>query len=267
MKEADKQVQSNIFEGMTSIRAVLKSLETGQPGYDRKIVSVYFDESKKKARAGELSYIKAMSYKYGFEVVGLPSVQIDEMALGNSHGGLLMKTMSRTIPELSATAINSCVPEENRFFVMLEGIEDPYNFGYALRSLYAAGVSAVILTKRNWMTAAGVVCRASAGASELVPMFQADQELCITTMRELNVKIICADMKNSSSIYDANLKYPLFLAIGGEKRGLSRELLDAADEIIRLEYGRDFPAALSAASAATIAGFEIMRRNLPNIHL
>lgn len=266
MKEADKQAESNIFEGMTSIRAVLKAIESGQPGYDRKIISVYFDESKKKARAGELSYIKAMSYKYGFEVIGLPSVQIDEMALGNSHGGLLMETTPRTILELSVEAINACIPEENRFFVMLEGIEDPYNFGYALRSLYAAGVSAVILTKRNWMTAAGVVCRASAGASELVPMFQANQELCISTMHALKTRIICADMKNSTSIYDANLNFPLFLAIGGEKRGLSRELLDSADEIIRLEYGRDFPAALSAASAATIAGFEIMRRNLPLIH-
>ena len=81
-------------------------------------------------------------------------------------------------------------------------------------------------------------------------------------MKELGVRMICADMKDSISIYDADLSYPLFLAIGGEKRGLSRELLDAADQIIRLEYGREFPAALSAASAATIAGFEIMRRNM-----
>lgn len=262
MKEAEKQIASNIFEGMTSIRAVLSAIESHQPYYDRKIISVFYDESKKKARAGELSYIKAMSYKHGFDVVGLSSVQIDEMAMGNTHGGLLMKTTSRTIPELSAEAVNAIIPEEKRFFVMLEGIEDPYNFGYALRSLYAAGVSSVILTKRNWMTAAGVVCRASAGASEIVPMFQAEQELCISTMRELNVKIICADMKDSISIYDSDLNYPLFLAIGGEKRGLSREILDAADQIVRLEYGRDFPAALSAASAATVAGFEIMRRNL-----
>lgn len=266
MKEAEKQVESNIFEGMTSIRAVLKSIESADPDYDRKIISVYYDESKKKARASELSYIKAMSYKYGFEVAALPSVQIDEMALGNTHGGLLMKTTARTIPELSPIAIDSRIPKDKRFFVMLEGIEDPYNFGYALRSLYAAGVSAVILTKRNWMTAAGVVCRASAGASELVPMYQAEQDLCISTMHDLGVRIICADMKNSVSIYEANLAFPLFLAIGGEKRGLSRELLDAADEIVRLEYGRDFPAALSAASAATIAGFEVMRRNMQNIH-
>ncbi len=262
MKESEKQVESNIFEGMTSIRAVLHSIESEKPYYNRKIVSVLCDETKKKARQGELSYIKAMSYKHDFELKFVPKEQIDSLALGNSHGGLLMETTPREIPELSTDAINSIIPKKKRFFAMLEGIEDPYNFGYALRSLWAAGVSSVILTKRNWMTAAGVVCRASAGASELMPMFQADQSLCISTMNELGIRIICTDMKDSISIYDANLSYPLFLAIGGEKRGLSRELLDAADQIVRLEYGRDFPAALSAASAATIAGFEVMRRNM-----
>lgn len=262
MKEAEKQVESNIFEGMTSIRAVLKAIESERSDYNRKIISVLCAESKKNARSGELSYIKAMSYKHNFSLKILPDREIDQLALGNTHGGLLMETTSRQIPELSVEAINSVIPAERRFFAMLEGIEDPYNFGYAMRSLYAAGVSSVILTKRNWMSAAGVVCRASAGASELVPLFQADQSLCISTMNELGVKIVCADMKNSISIYEADLNFPLFLAIGGEKRGLSRELLSSANQIIRLEYGRDFPAALSAASAATIAAFEILRRNL-----
>lgn len=261
MKEADKQIESNIFEGMTSIRAVLKSVESADFPYDRKIISVMCDENKKKSRAAELSYIKAMSYKHNFTLEFVSEKTINELALGNSHGGLLMTTTPRSIPEFSSAEIASMPTENKRFFVMLEGIEDPYNFGYALRSLYAAGVSAVILTKRNWMTAAGVVCRASAGASELVPMYQAEQSLCISTMKENGIRIVCADMKNSTSIYEANLDFPLFLAIGGEKRGLSRELLDSADEIIRLEYGRDFPAALSAASASTIAAFEIMRRN------
>ncbi len=32
---------------------------------------------------------------------------------------------------------------------MLEGIEDPYNFGYAVRSLYAAGADAIVLSPQS----------------------------------------------------------------------------------------------------------------------
>lgn len=261
MKEADKLAigENLIFEGMTSIRAVIAAIESGKS--DRKIVRVLVAESRERARAKELSYIKAMSYKYGFGVESVPDAEIDSLALGASHGGLLLEATSRTIPMLTLDAL-AAYPENERFFVMIEGIEDPYNFGYALRSLYAAGADAVILSPRNWMSAAGIVCRASAGAAELCDTYVCNSCAdCAKMMKTLGVKIVCADMKNSVSIYDADLKKPLFLAVGGERRGLSRELLDAADTIVRLDYGRDFPAALSAASAAAVAGFEVLRQN------
>ncbi len=261
MREADKLAigENLIFEGMTSIRAVLSAIESGKS--DRKILRVLVAKSRQKARAKELSYLKAMSYKHGFEILTVSDEEIDSIVLGSSHGGLLLEASARTISTLCAEDITK-IPEDERFFVMIEGIEDPYNFGYALRSLYAAGASGVILSPRNWMSVAGIVCRASAGASELCDTYICENPAeCANIMKSLGVKIICADMKNSVSIYDADLKKPLFLAIGGEKRGLSRELLDAADSVIRLDYGRDFPAALSAASAAAVAGFEILRQN------
>ncbi len=262
MREADKLAigENLIFEGMTSIRAVIKAVESGAS--DRRFLRVMVAESKTKARAKELSYLRAMSYKYNFPIEILSDDDLDKLALGASHGGLLLEATARTIKPLCADGLRE-IPENERFFVMIEGIEDPYNFGYALRSLYAAGCSAVILSPRNWMSAAGIVCRASAGASELIESFVCDSPMeCAKLMRELGIKIVCCDMKDSVSIYECELKKPIFLAIGGEKRGLSRELLDNADAVVRLDYGRDFPAALSAASAASIAAFEILRQNL-----
>jgi 23S rRNA (guanosine2251-2'-O)-methyltransferase len=63
------------------------------------------------------------------------------------------------------------------------------------------------------------------------------------------------------SIYDANLVKPLLLVVGGEKRGISRTILDQADQIIRIDYGRSFNGSLSAASAATVIAFEVLRQN------
>ncbi|MBE6611179.1 MAG: RNA methyltransferase [Ruminococcaceae bacterium] len=262
MKESEKlSIGDNlIFEGMTSIRAVLDAIRSCKS--DRRIIRVMVAESKQKSRAKELSYLRAMSHQYDFPIEVLPDESFDQLTLGASHGGLLMETTARTIPMLSEDILSG-IDEKNRFFVMIEGIEDPYNFGYALRSLYAAGCTAVILSPRNWMSAAGIVCRASAGASELADTFICSSPAdCAKIMQNLGVKIVCCDMKDSVSIYNADLKKPLFLAVGGEKRGLSRELLNAADAVVRLDYGREFKNALSAASAAAIAGFEVVRQNL-----
>ena len=58
------------------------------------------------------------------------------------------------------------------------------------------------------------------------------------------------------------VKKPLFLVIGGEKRGISSSLLSSADIIVRIDYASNFKGSLSAASSAAIIGFEIMRQNV-----
>ncbi len=144
---------------------------------------------------------------------------------------------------------------------MLDGIEDPFNFGYAVRVLYAAGADGLVVRPRNWTSAAGVVARASAGASELIPIAVAETALdAATALRTQGLTIACTVHKQSISIYNANLTIPLFLVIGGEKRGITRSFLDKADLLLHIPYGRAFAQSLGAASAAAILGFEIMRQ-------
>ena len=179
------------------------------------------------------------------------------MTIGNTHGGIIALCGERSYPVLKPENI-----VKDGFYAIIEGIEDPYNFGYSLRSLYAAGVDGIILTERNWMGCAGVVARASAGASEQFTMYVSDPCEAVKTFKSSGYKIICADKDNSESIYKTDLKKPLLLVIGGEKRGISSAVLEEADKRVHIDYGRDFPLALSAASASAIIAFEIMRQNM-----
>lgn len=253
-KELENRQSSALFEGMTSLRAVLYAMENGIG--DRRIVSLKFDRSKQEKKRGELSFIRKMSEIHGFSVELADPSDIDSISLGTSHGGVIFECTDRTIPALSAEEI---VP--GGFYVMIEGIEDPYNFGYALRSLYAAGIDGAVLTPRNWMSAAGVVCRSSAGASERIPLYISDAEEAVGLFRSRGYKTVCAGIRDSVSSFDADLKKPIFLIVGGERRGISSKVLKLADETVRLDYGRDFPGSLSAASAASILGYEVLRQN------
>ena len=80
--------------------------------------------------------------------------------------------------------------------------------------------------------------------------------------KECGYKAVAAGIRDSVSAFDADLKRPVFLIVGGEKRGISRAVLDECDAVVRLEYGREFRASLSAASAASILAYEVLRQNI-----
>lgn len=254
-KEESRYADAVIFEGMTSLRAVIRAME--EKISDRRILRVIVDEAKKHSRAKELSWLSYKSRELGFTIDYTDGAYINTLTVGSSHGGIIFECTDRTIPSLSEEADIS-----GGFFVMLEGIEDPYNFGYALRSLYSCGADGVILSPRNWMSASGVVCRSSAGASELLRAYVCDSFDSVQMFRNRGYKIVCAGIRDSVSSFDADLSKPLLLIVGGEKRGISRALLDMADIIVRIDYGREFAGSLSAASAASILGYEVMRQDL-----
>ena len=255
-KEYERFTDSTFFEGLVSLRVLIANAEE-QNENSRDILEVYYDRNRAKKEKKEAAWLSHRAQALGFLLTLTDRSQIDAIAVGNTHGGILACCGSRQIPAVDS----SLLPVENGFYVMLAGIEDPYNFGYALRSLYAAGVDGVILGEHNWMSAAGVVCRASAGASERLPMWIGSDVETVTHFRRCGYTIVCADLRESVPLHDATIKKPVFLIVGGEKRGISRTVLKLSDLRVAIEYARPFDASLSAASAATVVAYEIFRQN------
>ena len=248
----------NIFEGMTSISAIIQKNEEKATDA-RKIRRILFDSAKADSKQRELCFLKRKAKEHGFSLEFSTHEEIDKYSTGNTHGGIIAFCEEREIPDLKQNA--ECI-KKNGVYILLDGIEDPYNFGYALRSIYASGADGVILSRRNWMSVAGIVAKSSAGTSELIDMFLADHEEAFDVMKTLGYRIVAAGIRDSVSMYEADFQKPLLMIVGGEKRGISSSLLSKADQIVRIEYGRSFRGSLSAASAATILAYEIYRQNM-----
>lgn len=253
-KETTKFTESDIMEGMSSISAVIKAIEAGKT--DRRIRTVFVDKSKKDSKRREIAFLSHKARELDFALEYTDAQSLSEITTGSSHGGIVAFCSPRSIPALSADMI---VPDG--VYYMLDGVEDPYNFGYSVRSIYAAGGSGIILSPRNWMGVAGVVARSSAGSSELIDMFVSEPEEAVDLFKSLGYKIICAGIRDSESIFDTDLQKPLFVVLGGEKRGISRAILDKADTVVRIDYGNDFNGSLSTAAASAVFAFEIFRAN------
>ena len=243
----------DIFEGMTSISAVIKAISEGSNS--RQIIAVLYDDSRAEKKQRELSFIKRMSSIIGYELLGVESDKILQLTSGETHGGFVAVTTKRILSDDLTSIMDT-----GSFFALVDGVEDPYNFGYSVRSLYAAGVDGIILPKRNWMEFAGVVSRSSAGTSELASIVACDTYEAAKAFKNKGFKVVCASIRDSVSICDFDFTEPVLLIVGGEKRGISRKLLDLADANVRIDYGRDFMGSLPTASAVSVIAFEIVRQ-------
>ncbi len=239
--------QQSWLEGAISIEAVLQ-------GRNRDIEVVYVQPGKwNRDRARLLQRLK----QAGIPVEQVTAEFIEEKAGGKSHGGMIAQAGSRRFVSLAGLVEGVAAP----FVVMLDGFEDPFNFGQAVRTLYAAGVDGVVVRPRNWLTATDVVARASAGASELVTMAVAETAVAAAAFfRERGLVVACTAVNNSQPLHEADLTVPLFLLIGGEKRGITRSFLNQADLRLQIPYGRQFKRSLGAAASAAIIGYEVMRQ-------
>ncbi|MBO7273265.1 MAG: hypothetical protein J6V22_00265, partial [Clostridia bacterium] len=97
LKEEQRFAASDILEGMTSISALLNSNGVN----DRKIEKILIDRAKRKSKSAQIGFLTAKSHELGFPVEFVDSAEIDVLAVGNTHGGILALCSARTIPTLT----------------------------------------------------------------------------------------------------------------------------------------------------------------------
>ncbi len=235
------------LEGQIAVEAAIKA-------QSRPVEAVFLRDGRWD---GRLRRLKQTAVSANIPVERKPAFFFEENASGKSHGGVLAQVGSRSFTTLNALLTG----QDDPFIVMLDGIEDPFNFGQAIRALYAAGVTGLVVRPRNWMSAASVVARSSAGASEWMQTAVADTALeAASYFHSRGLQIACTARENGTSIFNADLTKPIFLLIGGEKRGITRSFVEKADLRLHIPYQRNFEYSLGAAASTAVIAFELLRQ-------
>lgn len=238
-----------LLEGWLSIQA---ALDAGS----RPIHQLCLDEGKRYD--WRLNQLARQAAAAGIHLSYRPRADIDELASGTSHGGMVAVVGERRFVSLAGLL----EADAAAFIIMLDGVEDPYNFGGAIRALYAAGAHGLVVRPRNWTSASAIVGRASAGASERIKLAIAQNAAEAAGFFRARGLLIAqtANTDDATALFAADLTQPLFLLIGGERRGLTRSLPQRTDMQLRIPYGREFSGSLGTISAAAIIAFEVMRQ-------
>src|SRR6478609_10572412 len=104
----------------------------------------------------------------GVAVRFLGRPELDRMAGNNAHQCVVAVTSGKQYNHLDDVV--AAKRGQYSLVVVLDGVEDPHNLGAILRTTDAAGADGVVIPERRAAGITGTVAKASAGASEYLPV-------------------------------------------------------------------------------------------------
>jgi predicted rRNA methylase len=117
------------------------------------------------------------------------------------------------------------------FFIMLDEIEDPHNFGAILRTAAAFSIDGIIISKRNQVPVNSTVAKVSVGGIAYIPVCRVESLLsALSVLKENNFKIISTICNEDATEYNKLVSNSsICLIFGNEHRGIREKILKKAD--------------------------------------
>ena len=151
---------------------------------------------------------------------------------------------------------------KNPLLIVLDRITDVRNFGAIVRTAECAGVDAIVVPSRGAAQISSDAMKTSAGALNHVPICRAfDLSKTLDVLKQSGINLVACTEKTAQSVYDADLTPPLAIILGSEEDGISKEIMQMADQKAKIPImGR--VESLNVSTSAGIIIYEALRQRL-----
>ena len=196
--------------------------------------------------------------RIGVPVRFLQRTELDRMAGNAAHQGVVAVTSAKQYSDLDD--VIGAKRGRYSFIVVLDGVEDPHNLGAVLRTADAAGADGVIIPERRAAPVTGTVTKASAGASEYLPLAKVTNiARTVEELKERNIWTVGLD-ERSQQPYDAiDYNMDCALVLGAEGKGLHDLVKKKCDFLVSIPMLGKVPS-LNVSVAGAIVMYELVRQ-------
>jgi 23S rRNA (guanosine2251-2'-O)-methyltransferase len=219
----------------------------------------------RERRDERLERLIALCREAGVRVALEPRDQLTRLARTDAHQGVLAVVRERKFLGIEDLLAPS---EEGRykFFLALDGVEDPHNLGALLRTADGAGVDGVVLPERRSAPVTATVAKTSAGASEHVRIARVTNLVrSLEQMKKRNVWILGLDERGTPDYTDFDFKCDCVLVLGREGAGLHDLVKKTCDHLLRIPMAGQV-SSLNVSVAGAVVMYEAMRqRKAPKV--
>jgi 23S rRNA (guanosine2251-2'-O)-methyltransferase len=204
---------------------------------------------------GRLAGLASMAETNHIPVRWVEKSELTQLARGTYHQGAVCEA-----PALALTPFEQLADGTNRLILALDGVQDPQNFGATVRSAVGLAGAAVLWGENASAPLTAAMSRASAGAVEHATLCRVPS---LTTALErlvgLGFSVVGLDAHATTPLKDVNLAGPTVLVIGGEGRGIGRQVRKTCTQLATLVQPRVIDS-LNASVAAALALYEAERQ-------
>jgi len=195
----------------------------------------------------------------GIRVALEPRDQLTRLARTDAHQGVLAIVRERQFLGIE-DLLTRKEEEQHRFFLALDGIEDPHNLGALLRTADGAGVDGVILPERRSAPVTATVAKTSAGASEHVRIARVTNLVrSLEQMKQKHVWVLGLDERGTPDYTEFDFKTDCVLVLGREGAGLHDLVKKTCDHLLRIPMAGQV-SSLNVSVAGAVVMYEAMRQ-------
>jgi 23S rRNA (guanosine2251-2'-O)-methyltransferase len=188
--------------------------------------------------------------------------QLTRRAGTDAHQGVLALVRERaflTIEDLLSP--KNRTTDAPRFFLALDGVEDPHNLGALIRTADGAGVDGIILPERRSAPVSATVAKTSAGASEHVRIARVTNLVrSLEQMKQANVWVLGLDERGAPDYTEFDFRSTdCVLVLGREGAGLHDLVKKTCDHLLRIPMLGQV-SSLNVSVAGAVVMYEAMRQ-------
>ncbi len=207
-----------------------------------------------------LQSILDLASKRRIPVVFATREALQQMARGRLHQNVV--GIVKEIPYVDIGEILShCSKEgEKPLLVILDGIQDPQNFGSLIRTALGCGVHGLIIPKDRAVGITPAVMKASAGAAAHLPIARVVNIAATADgLKKEGIWVYGASGEARDLIYDLDLNVDLAIVIGAEEKGIRPLVKKKCDRLFSIPMRGPLSSFNASVSGGMIL-YEAMRQ-------
>ena len=230
---------------------VMEAVKTG-----KKLEKVLFKQGLEGPQFRELmELLKIREIPFQF----VPVEKLNRSVRG-AHQGVLAYMSQIDYVDLEQLVNDALGMSENPVLMILDGVSDVRNLGAIARSLECAGGHGIIVPAKGGAAINAEAIKSSAGALMRIAACKVPNlRVAAYYLKQSGFRLIAATEKVDRKIYDVDMTGPCAIIMGSEGKGISKAMLDLADDKAAIPMAGEI-SSLNVAAASTVMLYEAVRQ-------